>query len=346
MSSVLLKQTPQWDMTINHLTDFFVTDTKTSQDINQDHPDTRRHDDKKHKSRSLKNTVEIYDSSFSIFGEKFKQTIVLEKRAVARPKGARANEMRALVVQKVLCAGARTIRVTVRHQDLHNLRTFVPRIPLLERVVDVRVSFGVANNATLRTDFRQVLEFHSDVLRIVQYSFECSLCRGLHQLPRNSSRLNISWTWQARYDLLHRLVILCRRQSLDQIANDQPFTALYTRGTICNVDCQWITRHMFKICLRFVDVRVESKWILSLMFSRFEFPEMFRDSIKETNTEGDIQSILHDSQKDTSQLMMSRNLVFYLVFSLMTFWFVCGKKYISLVLRFALNSFCCTLMML
>ena len=148
-------------MTINHLTCFFAPDTKNiSQDTNQDHPDTRRHDDKKHKSRSLKNTVEIYDSSFSRFGEKFKQTVVLEKRAVARLKGARANEMPALVVQKVLCAGARTIRVTVRHQDLRSLRTFVPRIPLLERVVDVRVSFGVANNAALRTDFRQVLELH------------------------------------------------------------------------------------------------------------------------------------------------------------------------------------------
>ena len=99
VQSDLLKLTPQWDMTINHLTCFCAKDTKNiSQDTNQDHPDTRRHDDKTHKSRSLKNTVEICDSSFSRFGEKFKQTAVLEKRAVARPKGARANEMRALVV--------------------------------------------------------------------------------------------------------------------------------------------------------------------------------------------------------------------------------------------------------
>ena len=53
------------------------------------------------------------------------------------------------------------------------------------------------------------------------------------------------------------------------------------------------------------------------MSSRFEIRAMFRDSMKETNTEGGIQSILHDSQKNTSQLMMPHNLVFYLVFSLM-----------------------------
>ena len=50
--------------------------------------------------------------------------------------------------------------MTVRRQDSRGLRTGVPRIPLLERVVDVRVSFGVANNAAPRTDFRQVLDFH------------------------------------------------------------------------------------------------------------------------------------------------------------------------------------------